>query len=138
MGVAPIWTVTVGDREFYLRDLPIGTLERITPSWSLAIAAPLMDLRIAEALYQAAHEHLGEQPRRHLSTRALIAAFQPNDDDLPSVWMDGIPDDTQRDSDAWIATLCRPPYCYTPRQVREEFTVRDLLVLRDAAESRDV
>jgi hypothetical protein len=28
-----------------------------------------------------------------------------------------------------IVQLCRPPFCFTPRQVREEFTARDVALL---------
>lgn len=137
MGTVPIWKVRVGDQEMYLRDLPVGVLERITPAWSTAIVAPLLDLRVAELLLHAAHDALGTTRRRHLSTRAVVSAFVLADDDLPTLWMDGIPEEPQRHADAWIALLCRPPYCYTPKQVREEFTVRDLLLISEAAESRD-
>lgn len=134
----PVWQVRVGDTDIALRDLPVGLLERVKPAWSALVAAPLVDLDAAEALLRAAHLHAGVAVPRNMSTRALLAAYTTTEDDLPDVWMDGAPEDAQRHTDPWIALLCRPPYSYTPKQVREEFTVRDFLLLREAAESRDV
>lgn len=53
-------------------------------------------------------------------------------DDRPTVWSDGKPSGG-RTLDGAIAHLCRPPWCYTPAQVRNEFTLRDLQLIGDAS-----
>ena len=37
--------------------------------------------------------------------------------------------------DGWLSVLIRPPYCFTPRQVRDEFSVRDLMLLNLVTET---
>lgn len=58
-------------------------------------------------------------------------------DDVPDEWIDGVPaSGTGRVADRWIAQLCVPPFSFTPRQVRDEFTVRDLELIVAASLSR--
>lgn len=46
--------------------------------------------------------------------------------DLPAEYSDGVPVNPKRESDRWISQLCPP---FTPSQVRDQFTLRDLQLL---------
>lgn len=54
-------------------------------------------------------------------------------DDLPDLFVDEVPSNPRREGDRWIVQLCPP---FTPRQVREEFTLRDLYLLATAKGKR--
>lgn len=60
-----------------------------------------------------------------------LAAIRPSRSTVPHMWSDGAPRGG-RTLDAWIVKLVRHPYSFTPRQVREDFTLRDLELIVSA------
>lgn len=58
-----------------------------------------------------------------------LREWQPAEDDLPDMYLDGVPSNPTRETDRWIPQLCPP---FTPRQIRQEFTLRDIHLLAAA------
>jgi hypothetical protein len=90
-----VWAVRVADREFQVRDLPVGVLADIAKktetSWLLVQAAPLMDANCGLMVLEAVCVALGVDMPQGLTGRTILDFFEQVDDDLPVEFNDGIP-----------------------------------------------
>lgn len=128
----------IGDATMHVRDLSIGELTRIAKARNLTyrdlLYRPLYDLGAAAELVTLCAASLGVEPPQP-TARAISQALVLTDDDLPEMLENGVPSVGGRDEDGWLAVLCRPPWNFTARQIREEFTVRDLQLMVFVAEA---
>lgn len=89
------WAVAIAGREFQIRDLPVGVLDKIAKdtgqNWMLGRVAPLLDLQVAQAVLTAVCEHLGVEAPTNLTGRTIVDYFIEVDEDLPEEFEDGIP-----------------------------------------------
>lgn len=92
-----VWAVRLEGRDVQVRDLPIATLERIAKKYSIQpwltlVYAPLTDGDAAIELIAAAAEQLDVKPPEVVTGRSALAIFVQVDDDLPTLFEDGVPD----------------------------------------------
>lgn len=90
-----VWAVRYADRETQIRDLPVGVIAEIAKkndqSWVIVQAAPLLDLFIANDVFEAMCNKWGVDIPEDMTARELTGYFVQVDDDLPEVFEDGIP-----------------------------------------------
>lgn len=90
-----VWAVRYADRETQIRDLPVGVIAEIAKkndqSWVIVQAAPLLDLFIANDVFEAMCNKWGVDIPKDMTARELTGYFVQVDDDLPEVFEDGIP-----------------------------------------------
>lgn len=93
------WKVTVAEGQVVrLDDLPLAAWERIVTAsgepWIEVYYKPLADLGTARLVFAEACAHVGVNPATTLDTvtvPALLALFEPAEDDLPVEVTDGTP-----------------------------------------------
>ena len=120
-----MWVLEIEGRQHRLDDLTVAQAEKL----SIATGVPWWELDPAGTV-------------AHLKAWVTIVGVDPNTvrlsqltagkDDLPVMWEDGRPSGG-RPLDGWLASLTRPPWSFTPRQVREDFTLRDLRLISEAS-----
>lgn len=119
-----MWSIWRDGREHRLDDVPLGDL--------LALERQL-DANLDELNPRANAQHARALARLLVGdTDVRLTDIRVSVDDRPISWSDGKPSGG-RTLDGAIARLCRPPWSYTPHQVRTEFTLRDLQLIGDAS-----
>lgn len=120
-----MWSVWVDGAERRLADVPLSDvleLERRCQT-KLETFDPRRVARHAAELCLL----LGVDP-----SQVDMSDIRPSDPDLPAYWTDGKPAGG-RTLDGWIVAMCKPPFSFTPHQVRTEFTLRDLELIVSAS-----
>lgn len=117
-----MWSVWKDGVEHRLDDLPLAAIVNL----ERRAGVPLHQINpryhgtharlVADAL-GLSHETLG------------LTHFRVSAPDVPDYWANGAPVGPHRTLDGVIIRMCRPPWSFTPRQVREDFTLRDLELL---------
>lgn len=85
-----------------LQDLPLEVLDDIEEKsgqrWPTILAAPATTARAARVIYEAACRHVGCEPEK-LTARTILDGrlFVQVDDDLPTLFEDGMPDPKAED-----------------------------------------
>lgn len=122
----------VAGRLLRVDDLPLGLLDALEQECGcpLGEVAPGRDASHAAATARMLISHAGLD--ESLVGRVRLTDFESAEDDLPTLFVDGVPKGGGRATDVWIAQLCRPPFAFTPRQVRNEFSRRDVTLLVEA------
>lgn len=95
-GESKEWACEVpGGTSFRLADLPIDAVGEIAREaglgWFYAIQAPQLDDRVMVGLYRYCCERAGATVPDPLTGRILESAFTQVEDDLPTVFADGLP-----------------------------------------------
>lgn len=118
-----MWSIWRDGIEHRLEDVPLVDLVRLErqAGTSLSEFNPRANAAHARAL---ALLLVGD-------TDVTLSQIRLSDNDLPDMWSDGKPRGG-RTFDAWVALLTRPPWSFTPEQIRTEFTWRDLQLIGDA------
>lgn len=128
-----MWALNWQGRQVRGDDLTLGEVEEVErlagSPWARVM--PWNSARHARACATVAAARLGVAD----VSMARMSDFVKADDDLAKLWQDGVPTSGGRGADRWIAQLCLPPFSFTPRQVRDEFTVRDIEVILMARRS---
>ena len=84
-----VWAVQFGDREYDVRDLPVGIVNTIAhdnhTTWMEVLGAPLYDFGVAEAVVRAVAAQIGPDAviPEPLTAKTLTPLFVLVDDDLP-------------------------------------------------------
>lgn len=83
-----------------LDDLPIEDIQRIADecgleSWFDLYLQPARFGKATIALYRFCCEHVGDAPADPVTPKVILSAFEPVEDDLPTMYEDGIPDPNQ-------------------------------------------
>ena len=119
-----MWQVTVDGRTFRLDDLTVGQAGQIAAQAQVDSPyrlTPHVNPTHALLLCRA----WGVDP-----DRVRLGDFRRSTSDVPTYFEDGLPRGG-RLYDDWVVLLTRRGF--TPRQIREEFTMRDLALLSAAA-----
>lgn len=128
-----MWLLAWQGQEVLGDDLTLAEVEQIErlaeTSWYRVM--PWNSAVQARACATVAGRHVGLSD----VSQVRLSDFRRAKDDIAKVWRDGLPERSGRASDVWIAQLCRPPFSFTPRQVREDFTVRDIKLVLEANRS---
>jgi hypothetical protein len=91
--------------EVRLTDLPLEVLDRMEREsdvrWVQLLIAPASTARAAIAVYRGCCEHVGAEPEE-LTARRIISGevfVEADDDDLPTMFEDGVPDPKAGDAE---------------------------------------